>query len=176
MAAQHRGLTVWFTGLSASGKTTLCNAVYQRLAARGCKLEPLDGDTARKHLGKGLGFSREDRGENIRRIGFVAGLLTRNGVITLAAISPCRAVRREVRTSIGDYMEVYVNAPLDVCEPRGPKGLYRKARAGQLPGFTGIDDPYEPPLRPEVECRTDRGSLEESVGKVLAAVGRALSG
>src|SRR5450759_5554716 len=109
-------------------------------------------------------------------VGFVAGLLTRNGVITLAAISPCRTVRREVRASIGDYVEVCVNAPLDVCEARGPKGLCRKARAGQLPGFTGIGDPYEPPLRPEVECRTDRGSLEESVGKVLAAVGRALSG
>ena len=176
-AAQHRGLTVWFTGLSASGKTTLCNAVYQRLAARHWKLELLDGDTVRKHLSKDLGFSREDRDENIRRIGFVAGLLTRNGVIALAAaISPYRAVRREVRASIGDFVEVYVNAPLEVCEARDPKGLYRKARAGQLPGFTGIDDPYEPPLRPEVECRTDRESLEESVAKVLAAVDRALSG
>jgi len=177
VAAKHRGLTVWFTGLSASGKTTLCNAVYQRLAARGCKLELLDGDTVRKHLSKGLGFSREDRDENIRRIGFVAGLLTRNGVIALAAaISPYRAIRGEVRAAIGDFVEVYVNAPLEVCEARDPKGLYREARAGQLPGFTGIDDPYEPPLGAEVECRTDRESVEECVRKVLAAVDRALSG
>jgi bifunctional enzyme CysN/CysC len=171
----HRGLTVWFTGLSASGKTTLCRAVHERLAARGCRLELLDGDTVRKHLSKGLGFSREDRNENIRRIGFVAGLLTRNGVIALAAaISPYRAVRDEVRVSIGDFVEVYVNAPLEVCEARDPKGLYRKARAGQLPAFTGIDDPYEPPFDPEVECRTDRESLEECTAKVLAAIDRAL--
>jgi bifunctional enzyme CysN/CysC len=171
----HRGLTVWFTGLSGSGKTTLCRAVYDRLAARGCRLELLDGDTVRKHLSKGLGFSREDRDENIRRIGFVAGLLTRNGVIALAAaISPYRAVRDEVRASIGDFVEVYVNAPLEVCEGRDPKGLYRKARAGQLPAFTGIDDPYEPPLKPEVECRTDRETLEECIAKVLGAIDRAL--
>jgi bifunctional enzyme CysN/CysC len=171
----HRGLTVWFTGLSASGKTTLCRAVYERLAARGCRLELLDGDTVRKHLSKGLGFSREDRNENIRRIGFVAGLLTRNGVIALAAaISPYRAVRDEVRASIGDFVEVYVNAPLEVCEARDPKGLYRQARAGQLPAFTGIDDPYEPPFDPEVECRTDRETLEECIAKVLAAIDRAL--
>jgi bifunctional enzyme CysN/CysC len=175
IAQPHRGLTVWFTGLSASGKTTLCRAVHERLAARGCRLELLDGDTVRKHLSKGLGFSREDRNENIRRIGFVAGLLTRNGVIALAAaISPYRAVRDEVRASIGDFVEVYVNAPLEVCESRDPKGLYRKARAGQLPAFTGIDDPYEPPLDPEVECRTDREPLEECIAKVLAAIDRAL--
>jgi len=175
VAPSHRGLTVWFTGLSASGKTTLCRAVHERLAARGCRLELLDGDTVRKHLSKGLGFSREDRDENIRRIGFVAGLLTRNGVIALAAaISPYRAVRDEVRASIGDFVEVYVNAPLEVCEGRDPKGLYRKARAGQLPAFTGIDDPYEPPLNPEVECRTDRETLEECIAKVLGAIDRAL--
>jgi len=176
IAQPHHGLTVWFTGLSGSGKTTLCRAVHERLAARGCRLELLDGDTVRKHLSKGLGFSREDRDENIRRIGFVAGLLTRNGVIALAAaISPYRAVRDEVRASIGDFVEVYVNAPLEVCEARDPKGLYRKARAGQLPAFTGIDDPYEPPLQPEVECRTDRETLEECIAKVLAAVGHALA-
>jgi bifunctional enzyme CysN/CysC len=175
LAQPHRGLTVWFTGLSASGKTTLCRAVHERLAARGCRLELLDGDTVRKHLSKGLGFSREDRNENIRRIGFVAGLLTRNGVIALAAaISPYRAVRDEVRASIGDFVEVYVNAPLEVCESRDPKGLYRQARAGHLPAFTGIDDPYEPPLTPEVECRTDRETLEECIAKVLAAIDRAL--
>jgi bifunctional enzyme CysN/CysC len=172
----HRGLTVWFTGLSASGKTTLCNAVYERLAERGCRLELLDGDTVRKHLSKGLGFSREDRDENIRRIGFVAGLLTRNGVIVLAAaISPYRGVRDEIRAAVGDFVEVYVNAPLEVCEARDPKGLYRKARAGELPAFTGIDDPYEAPAHPEVECRTDRESLEECATKVLAAIDRALA-
>ena len=177
IAQPHRGLTVWFTGLSASGKTTLCRAVYERLAARGYRLELLDGDTVRKHLSKGLGFSREDRNENIRRIGFVAGLLTRNGVIALAAaISPYRAVRDEVRASIGDFVEVYVNAPLEICEARDPKGLYRQARAGQLPAFTGIDDPYEPPLHPEVECRTDRERLEDCIAKVLGAIDRALEG
>ena len=171
-----RGLTVWFTGLSGAGKTTLCNAVHGRLAARGFRLEVLDGDAVRKNLSKGLGYSREDRDENIRRIGFVAGLLTRHGAMALAAaISPYRAARDEVRAAIGDFVEVYVNAPLEVCEARDPKGLYRKARAGRLPAFTGIDDPYEPPLRPEVECRTDRESLEESVAKVLAAIDAALA-
>jgi bifunctional enzyme CysN/CysC len=176
VASENRGLTVWFTGLSASGKTTICRAVYERLAARGCRLELLDGDTVRKHLSQGLGFSREDRDENIRRIGFVAGLLTRNGVIALvAAISPYRAVREEVRASIGTFVEVYVNAPLEVCEARDPKGLYRKARAGTLSAFTGVDDPYEPPQHPEAECHTDRESIEESVAKALAAVDRALA-
>jgi bifunctional enzyme CysN/CysC len=176
VASEHRALTVWFTGLSASGKSTISRAVYERLAARGCRLELLDGDTVRKHLSKGLGFSREDRDENIRRIGFVAGLLTRNGVIALvAAISPYRAVREEVRAAIGPFVEVYVNAPLEVCEARDPKGLYRKARAGALPAFTGVDDPYEPPLDPEAECRTDRESVDVCVAKVLAAIDRALA-
>jgi len=174
-SAGHRGLTVWFTGLSASGKTTLCCAVRERLALLGYRLEVLDGDAVRRHLCKGLGFSREDRDENIRRIGFVAGMLTRHGVIALvAAISPYRRTRGEVRASIGSFVEVYVNAPLEVCEQRDPKGLYRKARAGELRGFTGIDDPYEAPLHPDVECRTDREELEESVNKVLAAIERAL--
>jgi adenylyl-sulfate kinase len=175
-ASPNGGLTVWFTGLSASGKTTICTAVHQLLAARGCRVEVLDGDVVRKYLSKGLGFSREDRDENIRRIGFVARLLTRRGVIALAAaISPYRAIRDEVRASVGDFLEVYVNAPLEVCEARDPKGLYRKARAGELPAFTGIDDPYEPPLRPEAECLTGRESVEESVAAVMAAVDRALA-
>jgi adenylylsulfate kinase len=174
-SAGHRGLTVWFTGLSASGKTTLCSAVYERLEVLGYRLEVLDGDAVRQQLCKGLGYSREDRDENIRRIGFVAGMLTRHGVIALvAAISPYRGTRGEVRASIGSFVEVYVNAPLEVCEQRDPKGLYRKARAGELRGFTGIDDPYEEPLHPDVECRTDREELEESVNKVLAAIERAL--
>ena len=164
----HRGLTVWFTGLSSAGKTTLSHAVYERVWAAGRKVEFLDGDVVRQHLCKDLGFSKQDRDENIRRIGFVADLLTKNGVIVLvSAISPYRALRDEQRDRIGDFVEVYVNAPLDVCERRDVKGLYRKARAGELRGFTGIDDPYEPPLNPEVECLTDRESLAESAAKVL---------
>jgi adenylylsulfate kinase len=123
----------------------------------------------RQNLTKGLGFSKEDRDENIRRVGFVAGLLTRNQVIVLvSAISPYQEIRQEVRERIGNFVEVYVNAPLEVCEQRDVKGLYKKARAGEIKNFTGIDDPYEPPLNPEVECRTDLESLEESVSKVLA--------
>jgi adenylylsulfate kinase len=169
------GLTVWFTGLSSAGKTTLSKAVCERLSGMGCKVEMLDGDAMRLRLCKGLGFSKEDRDENIRRIAFVAHLLTRNGVIALvSAISPYRAVREEARAEIGRFVEVFVNAPLDVCEQRDVKGLYRKARAGQLRGFTGIDDPYEPPLAPELECRTDKESLAESVEKVLRCVERHL--
>lgn len=131
----------------------------------------------RKHLSKGRGFSREDREENIRRIGFVARLLVHNGVIVLvAAISPYRGTRDEVRRSIGDFVEVYVNAPLEVCEQRDSKGLYQQARAGQLRGFTGIDDPYEPPLDPELECCTDRQSVEECVDAVLRVLGKRLQG
>jgi adenylyl-sulfate kinase len=163
------GLTIWFTGLSGSGKTTLNQALYARLAARGLKVESLDGDVMRKTLCRGLGFSKEDRDENIRRIGFVAGLLTRHGVTVLvSAISPYRAVRDEVRSSIGAFVEVYVNAPVGVCEARDPKGLYRQARTGELSGFTGVDDPYEPPLHPEIECRTDRETVAESVEKIMA--------
>src|SRR5271165_5186811 len=135
--ATHRGVTVWFTGLSSAGKTTLSNAVYERLWAAGWKVELLDGDAVRQHLCKDLGFSKEDRDENIRRIGFVADLLTKNGVIVLvAAISPYRALRDEQRVSIGEFAEVYVNAPLVVCEQRDVKGLYKRARNGELHGFT----------------------------------------
>jgi adenylylsulfate kinase len=134
----------------------------------GIRVELLDGDTVRRNLCKGLGFSKEDRDENIRRIGFVAELLTRNGVVVLvSAISPYRAIREEVRRKIADFVEVYVNAPLSVCEQRDVKGLYRKARSGQLPGFTGVDDPYEAPEKPEVECRTDLETPQESAERVL---------
>ncbi len=164
----QRGVTVWFTGLSGSGKTTISKAVAENLQSRGCKLEVLDGDIVRQNLTKGLGFSKEDRDENIRRIGFVSHLLTRNGVIVLvSAISPYRDIRGEVRQRIGDFVEVYVNAPLEVCEERDVKGLYERARAGQIKGFTGIDDPYEAPENPEIECRTDLEELTESVEKVL---------
>lgn len=166
---EHRGVTVWFTGLSGAGKTTISQAIAQRLKAAGCKFEVLDGDIVRTNLTKGLGFSKEDRDENIRRIGFVSQLLTRNGVIVLvSAISPYRAVREEVRKKIGDFAEVYVNAPVEECEKRDVKGLYERARAGEIKGFTGIDDPYEAPTDPEIECRTDIEDLEESVEKVMS--------
>lgn len=166
---EQRGCTIWFTGLSGSGKTTISQRVEQFLRDHGYKVEVLDGDIVRTNLTKGLGFSKEDRDENIRRIGFVSHLLSRNGVFVLvSAISPYRDVRDEVRNRIGDFLEVYVNAPLEVCEERDVKGLYKKARAGEIKGFTGIDDPYEEPLNPEVECRTDLESLEESANKVLS--------
>ncbi len=166
-----RGVTIWFTGLSGAGKTTISQGVEQELRNRGRKVEVLDGDIVRQNLTKGLGFSQEDRNENIRRIGFVADLLTRNQVIVLvSAISPYAKVRQEVRQKIGDFIEVYVNAPLDICEERDVKGLYKKARKGEIQGFTGIDDPYEPPLAPDVESRTDRESIEESVDKVIAMI------
>jgi bifunctional enzyme CysN/CysC len=170
-ATLANGMAVWFTGLSSAGKSTISKAVYEKLSAKGCKVELLDGDVVRQHLSKDLGFSKEDRDENIRRIGFMAELLARNGVIALvAAISPYRQVREEIRARIGKFVEVYVNAPLPVVEQRDIKGIYRRCRAGEIRGVTGIDDPYEPPLSPEVECRTDGESLDESVEKVIRAV------
>jgi len=165
---QQRGVTLWFTGLSGAGKTTISQAVAEALRAKGYPLEILDGDIVRQNLTKGLGFSKEDRDENIRRIGFVSHLLTRNGVIVLvSAISPYREIRQEVREKVKDFVEVYVNAPLAVCEERDVKGLYKRARAGEIKAFTGISDPYEPPVNPEIECRTDKEELSESVAKVL---------
>ncbi|EKV01061.1 adenylyl-sulfate kinase [Leptolyngbyaceae cyanobacterium CCMR0082] len=166
---QHRGVTVWFTGLSGSGKTTISQALEKKLRAAGAKLEVLDGDIVRTNLTKGLGFSKEDRDENVRRIGFVSHLLTRNGVIVLvSAISPYREVRDQVRQRIGDFVEVYANTPVEVCEQRDVKGLYKKARSGEIKNFTGISDPYEEPLNPEVNCETVNETLEESVNKVMA--------
>ncbi|MBD2744045.1 adenylyl-sulfate kinase [Coleofasciculus sp. FACHB-1120] len=168
MDREHRGVTVWFTGLSGAGKTTISKEVAQVLHKRGHKVEILDGDVVRQNLTKGLGFSKDDRDENIRRIGFVAHLLTRNGVVVLiSAISPYREIREEVRSRIGDFVEVYVNAPLAVCEQRDVKGLYKKARSGEIKNFTGIDDPYESPLHPQIECHTDQETIEESTEKVL---------
>jgi adenylylsulfate kinase len=165
------GFVVWLTGLSASGKTTLAEALRRELEARGRKVEVLDGDVVRTNLSKGLGFSREDRDTNIRRIGFVADLLSRNGVaVIVAAISPYRAVRDEVKASIGDLVEVHVDAPVEVCEARDPKGLYVKARAGELKGFTGVDDPYEAPLAPDVHCPTDRETPAESLARIVSAL------
>jgi adenylylsulfate kinase len=168
MEYEQLGVTVWFTGLSGAGKTTISRAVEKELKSYDYKVEILDGDIVRQNLTRGLGFSKEDRDENIRRVGFVANLLTRNQVIVLVSvISPYREIRQEVRKQIGNFVEVYVNAPLEVCEQRDVKGLYKKARAGEIKNFTGINDPYEPPLNPEVECRTDLESLEECVYKVL---------
>lgn len=167
----QRGLTVWFTGLSSAGKTTISRALYDQLQARGHTLEWLDGDAIRQHLSKDLGYSAADRNENIRRIGDLAEQFTARGAIVLvSAISPYRAARDEVRRKIGDFLEVWVHAPLEVCESRDLKGIYRRARLGELQHVTGIDDPYEDPLAPDVECRTDRETLDESVGKVLQAV------
>lgn len=164
MLIQKTGMTIWLTGLSGSGKTTIGQEVTNALLKQGCKVELLDGDIVRTKLTKGLGFGKADRDENIRRIGFVSHLLTKHGVIVVvAAISPYREIRQEVRKLIGNFMEVYVNAPLDVCEQRDVKGLYKKARSGEINNFTGVDDPYEPPLTHEVECWTNQESINESV-------------
>lgn len=166
------GLVVWLTGLSSAGKSTIARAVRNELAASGQRVELLDGDEIRTNLCRGLGFSREDRDENVRRIGYVAALLARHGVIVLvAAIAPYRAVREEIRRLCGPYIEVYVNASLSVCESRDVKGLYRKARSGEVANFTGISDPYEAPLNPDVECRTGVEDLDACVRKVLTAIG-----
>src|SRR6266566_5804314 len=167
--ASEQGFCLWFTGLSGSGKTTITTHLVRELRRRGSKLEVLDGDIVRENLSKGLGFSKEDRDINIRRIGFVAELLARNGVkVITAAISPYRSVRDEVRGLVGDhFLEVYISTPLDVCEDRDVKGLYARARSGALKGFTGIDDPYEPPLNPEVEIATHGETPEESAARII---------
>ncbi|MBE8986703.1 adenylyl-sulfate kinase [Nostoc sp. LEGE 12450] len=168
MVEKQRGVTIWLTGLSGAGKTTICQFLETELRRTGYKVEVLDGDVVRQNLSKGLTFSKEDRDENIRRIGFVAQLLTRNNVIVLVSvISPYRVIREEVKERIGNFIEVYVNAPLEVCEQRDVKGLYKKARAGEIKNFTGIDDLYEIPLEPDVECKTHQESISESANKIL---------
>ena len=163
-----RGFTLWFTGLSGAGKSTLGGAVSKELRDRGIPVEVLDGDEVRQNLSKGLGFSREDRDTNIRRIGYVAKLLTRNGVAVItAAISPYRAIRDEVREDIGAFIEVYVKASLDECIRRDTKGLYRRALAGELPQFTGVSDPYEEPVSPELVIDTERERVGESAARVI---------
>jgi adenylyl-sulfate kinase len=167
----HKGFTVWFTGMSGAGKSTISTLIEQRLRAQGAKVEVLDGDVVRNHLCKGLGFSKEDRDENIRRIGFVCELLSRNGVIAIvAAISPYRAVRDEVRSRIENFVEVYVECPLEVLAERDVKGLYKKALAGEIPSFTGISDPYEPPLNPEVIIPSSCETPEESAARIWATL------
>jgi adenylylsulfate kinase len=171
MKMQKSGMTALVTGLSDACKTTICKAVEQKILEQGYKVEVLDGDLVRENLTKSLGFSKKDRDENIRRIGFVAQLLTRNGMAVLvAAISPYRDVRNKFRQKIGNFIEVYVNAPLDVCQQRDIKGLYQEPRWGEIKFFTGIDDPYEPPTHPEVECQTKCDTLDEKVAKVIEAI------
>lgn len=165
----RKGVTVWFTGLPSAGKTTLGHALAAELTLECVDSEVLDGDVVRASLCRGLGFSKEDRDENIRRIGFVAGLLQRHGVVAIvSAISPYRAIRDELRRTLVDFIEVYVNAPLAVCERRDVKGLYGKARRGEITGMTGVDAPYEAPQHPDVECQTDLQSLSDSVARVKA--------
>jgi adenylyl-sulfate kinase len=167
---EQQGFTIWFTGLSGAGKTTIANAIEPILRERGItKIEKLDGDVVRTHLSKGLGFSKEDRDTNIRRIGWVAQVLTRNGVCVLAsAISPYRDIRGENRRDIGNYVEVYVKCSIPELTRRDVKGLYEKALKGEIPNFTGISDPYEEPLDADVVVDTETEELEESVARVLA--------
>jgi adenylylsulfate kinase len=167
-ANRERGVVIWFTGLSGSGKTTIAHLVEEKLLQAGVPVEILDGDVVRENLSKGLGFSKEDRDTNIRRIAFVAHLLQRNGVFVItAAISPYRGIREEARAMAKDFVEVFADAPIDVCESRDVKGLYAKARAGEIKGFTGVDDPYEPPSGPEVVCHTDQEDVETSANRVM---------
>jgi len=161
--AEQQGYTLWFTGLSGAGKTTISHIVAEELTDRGSKLEILDGDVVRENLSKGLGFSKEDRDTNIRRIAFVADLLSRNGVpVITAAISPYREIRDEAREMMGDrFIEVYIEASVDACAERDVKGLYKKAFAGEIKEFTGVSDPYEEPLDPEITLKTEEEEPEE---------------
>lgn len=164
----HNGFTLWFTGLSGAGKTTLAKKIEKQLLKRGCNVEMLDGDVVRTNLSKGLGFSKEDRDTNIRRIGFVASLLARNNAICIAAaISPYQAIRDEVRGMHQNFVEVYTECSLEKLEERDTKGLYAKARAGEIKGFTGIDDPYEAPENPEVIVHTENEGIDESADKIV---------
>jgi adenylylsulfate kinase len=165
---EQKGFTVWFTGLSGAGKSTLAEMLFHELRRRELPVEILDGDVVRTNLSKGLGFSREDRDTNILRIGFVANLLTRNGVATIvSAVSPYRDARNECRSQIKDFVEVYVHATVDECAKRDVKGLYEKARAGQIKGFTGVDDPYEEPQSPEIFIDTMVEQPDGSLEKIL---------
>ncbi|MBN2156587.1 MAG: sulfate adenylyltransferase [Candidatus Lokiarchaeota archaeon] len=168
LAVKQKGVTVLFTGLSGAGKTTVSKAVVQELRKQGYIIERLDGDVVRQHLTADLGFSKEDRDKNIRRVGFVAHLLTRNNIIVLMAnIAPYRIIRDEIRQLIGNFIEVYVKCPIDECEKRDVKGLYEKAKKGEILNFTGVNDPYEVPKSPELVLETDKETVEESKDKVI---------
>jgi len=165
---EQKGFTLWFTGLPCSGKTAVADKVAEALRERGMRVERLDGDIVRKSLTRDLGFSKEDRNENIRRVTFVAKLLTRNGVAVLTSfISPYREIRDEARQEIGNFVEVYVKCPVEVCMERDVKGMYEKAIKGEIKEFTGISDPYEEPLDPEILLESDKEILEESTHKVI---------
>lgn len=171
--SQDRGFTVWFTGLSGAGKSTLATMLVEELRARGRKVELLDGDVVRTNLSKGLGYSKEDRDTNILRIGFVAHLLTRNGVVTVvSAISPYRETRDRVREMIGSFVEVYLSCSMEELLRRDVKGLYAKALRGEIPNFTGVSDPYEPPESPELLIDTEKLSPEESLQAILECLGQ----
>jgi adenylyl-sulfate kinase len=166
---KHKGFCLWFTGLSGAGKSTISEALSDEFKKRSVKFEVLDGDEVRENLSKGLGFSQEDRDTNIRRIGYVCHLLSRNGVISIsAAISPYKAIRDQNRKMIGDFVEVYVNCPLEVLIERDVKGLYKKALSGEIKNFTGVSDPYEAPENPEIVVETDKETVEESTQKITA--------
>jgi len=173
--ATAQGTTVWLTGLPSAGKTTIAHALAERLRAAGARVEVLDGDAVREHLTADLGYSRADRDTNVRRIGFVAHLLSRNGVLAICSlISPYRAAREEIRAlHDGRYFEVFVDTPSEVCAERDVKGLYAKQRRGEISGLTGVDDPYEPPEHPDVVVPTTRTSVAESADLVLDALRRA---
>jgi adenylyl-sulfate kinase len=172
MSKKKDGVVVWLTGLSGAGKSTLAESLAPKLQARGRNVELLDGDVVRTHLSKGLGFSREDRDTHVGRVAFVAHLLARNGVIVLvAAISPVRATRDRARNLIGNFLEVHVSTPLEECIKRDVKGLYKRAIAGEIPQFTGISDPYEAPIAPDLVIDTSVLSLEGAVGHVLTKMG-----
>lgn len=173
----NRGFTLWLTGLSGAGKTTLAELLSTNMSARGIGVEVLDGDEVRTNLSRGLGFSKEDRDTNIRRIGYVCRLLSRNGVVTVAAaISPYRAAREEVRRAIEgegvEFVEVFVRCPIAVLAERDVKGLYQKALAGEIEDFTGVSDPYEEPLTPDIVVETDRESADFSASKIIRLLER----
>lgn len=173
MKKMNRGFTLWFTGLPCSGKSTLAELIAPELERRGRGVEILDGDVVRTNLTKGLGFSKEDRDENIRRIGFVCGLLSKHGAVAIsAAISPYRSVRQEVRSKIETFVEVYVNTPLEVCIQRDVKGMYKKALAGEMKNFTGITDPYEAPHSPELMIETQKETPAQSAAHILEKLER----